>query len=619
MQINKRKFHWLINRNIKMKLYFFGLLFIATIFYCPASIGMDIISDNDTLLNHKLVIYQMLPRLFGNKNTTNKTNGTLAENGVGKFNDINKKALQELKKLGVNYVWYTGIIAHATMTDYSTFGIKKNDPDVVKGIAGSPYAIKDYYDVDPDLAINVSNRMAEFESLIKRTHDNGLKLIIDFIPNHVSRVYHSEKKPGGVKDFGEDDDQTMSFSALNDFYYIPGKHFQVPSGYIAGGLNYKHSLKDGIFDEFPAKATGNNVFRENPSLDDWYETVKLNYGIDVQNNRNYYDIIPPVWFKMRDILKFWTEKGVDAFRCDVAEMVPVDFWAWVIPEIKKINPAIVFMGEAYDPSQYEKFINKGKFDYLYDKVGLYDGLKKLIKNQTNADVNDIHFVTHQQSVNFPNQMIRFLENHDEERIASKGFVGDPLLALSAMAITATLSGGPIMIYHGQEVGEPAQGVEGFGGEDNRTTIFDYWGIPNLQKWINNGAFDGGKLLAKEKSLRNYYQKLLTFSANSEAIKFGKYYELNEIANQQALFGKKVYGYIRSTKNQIVLVVANFDRSNGFKQIIQLPKEIIDKVKNSKATYLKAVNVITNEIVNIKNDASGISINIKPSEAIILVF
>ena len=277
------------------------------------------------------------------------------------------------------------------------------------------------------------------------------------------------------------------------------------------------------------------------------------------------------------------------------------------------------MGEAYDPSQYEKFINKGKFDYLYDKVGLYDGLKKLIKNQTNADVNDIHFVTHQQSVNFPNQMIRFLENHDEERIASKGFVGDPLLALSAMAITATLSGGPIMIYHGQEVGEPAQGVEGFGGEDNRTTIFDYWGIPNLQKWINNGAFDGGKLLAKEKSLRNYYQKLLTFSANSEAIKFGKYYELNEIANQQALFGKKVYGYIRSTKNQIVLVVANFDRSNGFKQIIQLPKEIIDKVKKSKATYLKAVNVITNEIVNIKNDASGISINIKPSEAIILVF
>jgi glycosidase len=604
---------------MKLKFYFIGFLFFAISFSYHTCSGRNQFSQNDTLVNHKLVIYQMLPRLFGNKNTTNMVYGSLAKNGSGKFEDINQKALQEIKKLGVNYIWYTGIIAHATMTDYSTFGIKNNDPDVVKGIAGSPYAIKDYYDVDPDLAVNVSNRMAEFESLVKRTHDNGLKLIIDFIPNHVSRVYHSDKKPAGVKDFGEEDDHTIAFSPKNDFYYIPGKHFQVPSGYIAGGIGYKSPLKDGAFDEYPAKATGNNVFTENPALDDWFETVKLNYGMDVQNNQNHYDSIPPVWFKARDILKFWANKGVDGFRCDVAEMVPVDFWAWVIPEIKKINPAIIFIGEAYDSTQYEKYINKGKFDYLYDKVGLYDGLKRLIKNEANADVKDIHFVTHQESVNIPNRMLRFLENHDEERIASKGFANDPKLALPAMAITATLSGGPVMIYSGQEVGEPASGSEGFGGDDNKTTIFDYWGIPNHQKWMNKGAFDGGKLSSKEKSLRNYYQKLLNFSVNSEAIKFGKYFELNEINNQQTLFGKKVHAFVRSSKNQSVLVIANFDRSNIFNQEIQLPQEIIDKLNNGNAANLKAVNIITNELFNLKDFKSGILVDIKPTEALILVF
>ena len=559
----------------------------------------------------------MLPRLFGNKNTTNKVNGTLAENGSGKFDDINQKALQEIKKLGVNYIWYTGIIAHASMTDYSEFGIKSNDPDVVKGIAGSPYAIRDYYDVDPDLAVNVANRMAEFESLIKRTHDNGLKLIIDFIPNHVSRLYHSEKKPLGVNDFGEDDNSSLAFSAKNDFYYIPGKRFQVPTGYLAGGVDYKNPLKDGAFDEFPAKATGNNIFKENPALDDWFETVKLNYGIDVLNNQNHYVTIPPVWFKTRDILIFWAKKGVNGFRCDVAEMVPVDFWAWVIPEIKKINPSIIFMGEAYNPTQYEKYINKGKFDYLYDKVGLYDGLKRLIKDDVNANVADIHFVTHQESVNVPNQMLRFLENHDEERIVSKDFAKDPKLALPAMVITATLSGGPVMIYSGQEVGEPATGKEGFGGDDNRTTIFDYWGIPNHQRWMNNGEFDGAKLRPREKLLRKYYQKLLSFCAKSETIKFGKFYELNEIDNQKALFGKKVYAFLRSTQNQIILVVSNFDRSSHFKQKIQLPKEILASLVKSEVQQVKAVNVMSNERIKIKDLTSGILVNIKPSESLIL--
>ncbi|MBU0696348.1 MAG: alpha-amylase family protein [Bacteroidetes bacterium] len=585
---------------------------------CSGKLNHKKTVTNNSVVNHKLVIYQMLPRLFGNKQTTNKYNGTLAENGVGKFNDINNKALKSLKKLGINYVWYTGVIAHASMTDYNKYGIKNDDPDVVKGIAGSPYAIRDYYDVDPDLAVNVKNRMSEYEELIKRTHQNDLKVIMDFIPNHVARTYHSYAKPADVKDFGEDDDQTAAYSPKNDFYYIPGMKFMVPSGYDAGGKDFKSPLKDQKFDEYPAKATGNNVFKPNPSLDDWFETIKLNYGIDVQHDRNYFTPLPPVWNKMRDILVFWAKKGVDGFRCDVAEFVPVEFWSWVIPEVKKVNPNIVFIAEAYTPSKYQDYINIGKFDYLYDKVGLYDGLKRLIKDDKNATVKDIHQVTHQESVNISDHMLRFLENHDEERVASKGFAEDPKLALPAMVLSATLSGGPVMIYFGQEVGEPATGMEGFGGDDNRTTIFDYWGVPNHQKWMNGGAFDGGKLNHDEKDLRAFYSKLLNFLGRDEAIKFGKYLELNNFKSND-IYGDKVYAYIRYIGNERVLIIANFDRNKAFQQKIKLPEAVLSTLKADELKSINYMNVFTDESLNIINIKDGINVNVGPSDVLVLKF
>ena len=268
-----------------------------------------------SLPDNKLIIYQLLPRLFGNTNTTNKYYGSITENGCGKFNDINEKALTAIKSLGITHIFYTGIIEHATMTDHSQFGIKTDDPDVVKGRAGSPYAVKDYYDVDPDLAVDVANRMAEFEAMVKRTHDAGLKVIIDFIPNHVSRTYASDSKPTGVKDIGEDDDTTKSFDPKNDFYYISGQAFNVPQGYNPGGNEFQSPLKDGKFDENPAKATGNDVFNASPSINDWFETVKLNYGIDYLNNqKTYFDPVPPLWNKLFDILTYWSNKGVDGFR-----------------------------------------------------------------------------------------------------------------------------------------------------------------------------------------------------------------------------------------------------------------------------------------------------------------
>jgi glycosidase len=555
----------------------------------------------------KIVIYQLLPRLFGNKNTTNTYYGTLQQNGVGKFNDIDDKALNGIKELSVNYIWYTGVIAHASLTDYTKFGIPNSDADVVKGIAGSPYAIRDYYDVDPDLAVDVANRMQEFENLIKRTHDKGLKVIIDFVPNHVARGYHSNVKPNGVEDFGATDDTTKSFSASNDFYYLPGQKFIVPD--VDKKSNPTDSLKDYQFNESPVKATGNNSFKAKPNDDDWYETIKLNYGVDYQNGgQGHFDPIPPVWFKMKDILTYWAKKGVDGFRCDMAEMVPVAFWHWLIPQLKTAYPDLIFIGEAYNPKVYEQYLTEGGFDYLYDKVGLYDGVKKLIRNQPEANINDI--TTSKQTVqNFDERMLRFLENHDEERIASNGFAGDANLALPAMAISATLGKGPVLIYFGQEVGEPATGIEGFGGEDGRTTIFDYWGIPNHQAWMNGGLFDGGKLSIGQKQLRDAYKNLLQIVTRNEAIAKGDFFEIpqNEINNKQ------VYAFIRYTSNQRLLIIANFNREDSFEGHIHIPKEIL----NGK-TVEKPIDLLGNRKLEMPS-GDTISIKVNPVSSQIIQF
>jgi len=555
----------------------------------------------------QIVIYQLLPRLFGNKNTANIPYGTIEENGSGKFNDITDQALDGIKELHANYIWYTGAIAHASLTDYTAYGIPVDDADVVKGRAGSPYAIRDYYDVNPDLAVNVKNRMQEFEALVKRTHAKNLKVIIDFVPNHVARSYHSYAKPKNIIDFGAEDDINKSFSPKNDFYYIPGQPFVVPTNGIKTPLS---ALQDGKFNEDPAKATGNNVFSASPKYDDWYETIKLNYGIDYQNSeKQYFNPIPPVWTKMRDILIFWTKKGVDGFRCDMAEMVPIAFWNWVIPQVKKVNPDLIFLGEAYNPQVYKQYLEDGKFDYLYDKVGLYDGLKKLIKNEPTADVKDIRQVWQVESAGFGKHMLRFLENHDEERIASAGFAGKAELALPAMVVSATLGAGPVMLYFGQEVGEPGKGAEGYGGDDNRTTIFDYWGVPNHQKWMNNGAFDGKKLDESQRQLRAYYQQLLKVTTASDAVLNGEIYDVPQAENMN----NHMYAFIRYSGKQRLLVVANFDRTQTLEAKIEIPDQIL-KVKNSSPV----TDLLTDRKLNIPAGTS-IPVKLGPVSAQVIEF
>lgn len=566
---------------------------------------------------NKLIIYQLLPRLFGNTNTTNKVYGSKEENGTGKLNDITDSALQEIAAMGFSHVWYTGVIEHATMTDYSAIGIKADDPDVVKGRAGSPYAIKDYYDIATDLAVDPEFRISEFKELIGRTHKNGMKVIIDFVPNHVARTYSSDVKPDGVKDIGEDDDNTMHFSPKNDFYYMPGYPFMVPGGYNPGGDGFTSPLKDGKFNEFPAKATGNDVFSPSPAITDWFETIKLNYGVYYLDGRQrHFDGPPPLWHKMLHILDYWAHMGVDGFRCDMIEMVPVEFWAWLIPQLKATNPDLIFIGEAYDKDQYCGYIQDGKFDYLYDKVGLYDAIRRLTGNQADANTWQINDVWNNQTRGIDQHMLRFMENHDEQRVASREFAGDAVLAIPGMIVSATLSTGPVMVYSGQEVGEPALGENGFSGDDGRTTIFDYWGVPELQKWVNNGKFDGGQLSVQQKELRGFYSKLLNAVKGSVALCKGSFYELMIANAHQPGFDTKLYLYVRYTDSERALVAVNFNRQERTLKV-RLPDDLITQFNlQARGTFTDLLNGKVFETDDIR---SGVEINISPSNGLLLMF
>lgn len=531
----------------------------------------------------KFVIYQVLPRLFGNDNITNKYNGTIEENGCGKFNNFTPKALTEIKSLGITHIWYTGIIEHATQTDYSATGILKDHAAIVKGKAGSPYAIKDYFDVDPDLAENVENRMSEFEDLVKRTHKAGMKVIIDFVPNHVARQYHSDAKPKGVVDLGETDNMNWAFSPLNNFYYLPNQTFSA-----------QFNLQG--YTEFPAKATGNDQFTATPTINDWYETVKLNYGVNyMEGGHKQFDPIPDTWFKMRDILLFWASKSVDSFRCDMAEMVPVEFWNWAITEVKNQFPEILFFAEVYNPAEYRNYINNGKFDYLYDKVGMYDMLRNITSN--NYPVREI--TTAWQALGgIENQMLNFLENHDEQRIASGFFSGNGMYAKPAMIVAATLTMAPVMIYSGQELGENGMECEGFSGMDGRTTIFDYWSVKSVRNWINNGKFNDEKLTADQKELRIFYKKLLNITLTEKAITNGKMFDLVFANIDTKMFNThEQYAYFRSFEDDLLLFVLNFD-DKQLSTEVKFPEEVFQYLEINEGHRYSCKNLLDeNELIS----------------------
>ncbi len=527
----------------------------------------------------KIIIYQIFTRLFGNRCTTRKENGTVAENGCGKMNFFDAEVLGQIKSEGFTHVWYTGLIRHASTTDYTSYGIPRQHPAIVKGKAGSPYAITDYYDIDPDLAEDVDRRMDEFKQLVDNTHKSGLKMIIDFVPNHVARQYKSVTHPKGVRDLGEDDDKNMGFTPRNDFYYCVNEPF-TPSVDLFGGETTAYS-------ECPAMATGNDHFDSHPGINDWYETVKINYGVDycdAGGRSVHFCPTPSAWQKMADILLYWASKGVDGFRCDMAEMVPVEFWKWAIAKVKTDFPDIVFIAEVYNPALYRNYISSG-FDYLYDKVGMYDTMRAVTCG--NCDTSAIT-ACWQTTDDIHDHMLFFLENHDEQRIASDFFAGNGFRAYPALAVNALMRKNPFMVYAGQEYGERGMDQEGFSGCDGRTTIFDYWTIDSIHR-----AYIEKQPLDDEQKLCSMYSAVLNIAQKENAVSDGEFFDLMYVNPQLA---SRQYAFLRKAGNEMLLVAANFSGEKTFCDI-KIPDHAYDFL-HIPEEEVSAEELLTGTTVNV---------------------
>lgn len=518
-----------------------------------------------------MIIYQIFTRLFGNRNTTRKEWGTIAENGCGKMADIDARVLRRIHDMGVTHVWFTGVVRHATQTDYTASGIPAQHAEIVKGRAGSPYAITDYYDVDPDLAVHVESRMAEWEALIARTHAAGMKVIMDFVPNHVAREYHSICRPAGVRDLGEGDDTGMNFSVHNNFYYCWGQP-----------LDLSRVTPHQTYQERPARATGNDHFDQRPGPDDWYETVKLNYGVDycdAGGRSEHFDPVPDTWVQMRDILLFWAAKGVDGFRCDMAEMVPAPFWAYATAAVRAAHPSVIFVGEVYNPDLYRTYIAAG-FDYLYDKVGMYDSMRDIICGRRWA--SDIT-TQWQRTDDIHAHMLYFLENHDEQRIASDYFAANPWRAFPAHMVCCLLQTNPYMLYAGQELGERGMDREGFSGWDGRTSIFDYWSVDS----IRHGYFDLSKKTPEERRLMTAYRQVMRIAGREKAATDGIMFDLMYVNTH---FAEKQFAFLRKAGREMLLVAVNFSDLSVCREVT-IPAHAFDFLSIPEGTFT-AVEMMT---------------------------
>lgn len=551
----------------------------------------------------KAVIYQIFTRVCCNSGGKNIPGGDIKTNGSGKLNSYTPVVLEQIKSMGVTHIWFTGLIAHASCTSYQKFGIPESHPETVKGRAGSPYAIRDYYDIDPDLAESVPDRMKEFMALVDRVHNAGMKFIMDFVPNHVAREYRSIAKPAGVKDLGETDNKELSFSPQNNFYYLPGQQ-------LSGEPDW------GGYMEFPAKATGNDQFTANPSYSDWYETVKLNYGVDyIGGGRHCFDPIPDTWKKMLHILLYWAGKGVDAFRCDMAEMVPVDFWHWAIRQVKDSHPNIQFIAEIYNPGSYSSYIDWGGFDYIYDKVGLYDTLRAITVGAESATA--ITRCWQQNGQNGPH-MLHFMENHDEQRIASRFFAEKAGKGRPAMIVSALMDTCPVMVYAGQEVGEPGMDQEGFSGLDGRTTIFDYWAPDTLTRLYNDGQWDDARLTPDERSLRSFYFTLLRLCNEEHAIRDGKFFDLMYVNPLSESFNPhKQYAFLRADVKHTILVVTNFS-DQPLNTAVNIPQHAFEYMELKKKDGVTVKDLLSGQTfqTNIHPD-SPIRITIPAQSGVVI--
>ncbi len=605
----------------------------------------------------RLRVYQLFVRLFGNVNETRQPNGTVAQNGVGKFNDINDAALAAIGRMGFSHIWLTGVLQQASATDHSAAGQPPADPDLLKGLAGSPYAIEDYFDVCADYAVKPPERLAEFQALLKRVHAHGMKALIDFVPNHVARCYHSDIKP--EINFGRSDDRTKFFDRHNNFFYLQpneqGPPLRLPTFRDGVALSPTSQLEgmecDGLFagEGGYGRVTGNNVVSWQPSLNDWYETVKINYGFDFtdpeRNRREYPNArtpdnpIPNTWEKMDLVIAYWQSLGVDGFRCDMAHMEPPEFWKWLIQRARERAPEVTFLAEAYDndpakvPGSDEVLaqLHGGGGNVMCDLLeagfnGVYDDpTYRVLKGVYEGGrwANDLDSAARDPYI-FENSL-RYAENHDEVRLASPSqwggvgmHVGRPVAA-----ILYGLSRGPFMLYNGQEVGEPAAGAEGFGGDDSRTTIFDYWSMPAMVGWVNEHKYDGAKLSAEQKDLRAFYGRLVRLN-NEPAFRDGDLYPLNPVNRDNPHFGRVgdegasghwCYAFLRADRatKQRFLVVANLHPHETLRDLrVALPAAAREFLHLAEGTTLKFTDRLAGNPVSYESpDAASAKIPALP--------
>lgn len=512
----------------------------------------------------KVIIYQMLPRLWGNIGGKNIKNGTLKDNGCGKFSSIDTISLEYLRSLGVSHVWYTGIIRHATAEDSA--GCTPSSADWVKGCAGSPYSITDYYDVNPYLADEPENRMEEFHKLVERTHAAGLKVIIDFVPNHVARDYGrfaaAHPAPTGMAALGESDDKSVHWKDNNDFFYYPGIPLALP-------------IQNQTYMEMPAMASGNS-YTSSPGVNDWYDTIKLNYC----------DTHTETWEKMYDIVNFWAGQGVDGFRCDMVELVPPAFFKWLISRIKKDRPDLLFVAEVYQKTLYSKYIREIGFDLLYDKSGIYDTLRAIVeKNVKDSGVpvedwqSAKRITWNWQSLgDLQPYMLNFLENHDEQRFASDFFGCDARNSYAALYTALYLNNAPFMLYAGEEVGERGMDNEGFSGRDGRTSIFDWWAPSSLTRLYKYIHGEKEALAPEEETMLDTYRKALKFAAEDNAVSKGTFYDLCYCNYASDGFNPdRHFAFLRDFEDETLLIVCNFSK-NDAEMRISIPEHAFNWMK-----------------------------------------
>ena len=512
----------------------------------------------------KVIIYQMLPRLWGNIGGKNIKNGTLKDNGCGKFSSIDTISLEYLRSLGVSHVWYTGIIRHATAEDSD--GCTPSSADWVKGRAGSPYSITDYYDVNPYLADEPENRMEEFHKLVERTHAAGLKVIIDFVPNHVARDYGrfaaAHPAPTGMAALGESDDKSVHWKDSNDFFYYPGIPLALP-------------IQNQTYMEMPAMASGNS-YTSSPGVNDWYDTIKLNYC----------DSHTETWEKMYDIVNFWAGQGVDGFRCDMVELVPQAFFKWLISRIKKDRPNLLFVAEVYQKTLYSKYIREIGFDLLYDKSGIYDTLRAIVeKNAKDSGVpvedwqSAKRITWNWQSLgDLQPYMLNFLENHDEQRFASDFFGCDARNSYAALYTALYMNNAPFMLYAGEEVGERGMDNEGFSGRDGRTSIFDWWAPSSLTRLYKYIHGEKKALTPEEETMLDTYRKALKFAAEDNAVSKGTFYDLCNCNYASDGFNPdRHFAFLRDFEDETLLIVCNFSKNDADMKI-SIPEHAFNWMK-----------------------------------------